>query len=993
MDNRPLSQSSLDPGLLAGFTPAQLAQLRRALDSTPTASSPGPQGPTMSSSAPNTGQPDASPAAASAAPPITPYHSHRSHLSLSSLAPPEPPQLAFSAAPAPLFPTYGSQPAPSLGFPGVMQAAMPLAAPSPTQPFVGFNATQAPGTSQRVNIERRTSAARNAAGPSRQPRGASSAPRATRSRRSQAPVVPRGIHKEIGPCLTEAGQLRLVAHVYPPSLAPDAESMGYKFPLFQFRYSTMRDYLNSFGLARTYERPFETSIVTFVEDIIADLRASPLGYDFAQVLNFSQHRHEQLELQLLSLHNKGTPTQDGQAWLHRYPVAPDMTIATLASSMFVLYFCKPRLCIRDGALHVYFVVANAPVSLRLPSALPDSPPLPHTCISDGFYNGLPRDGTPGSGHARDSNVLCDSTCLARDSELTSSSDTDDEVEEALGLVGPTSPGLESLSLDDGPAGPTAPAAVSNAPSHPRQRVSARLRRAGQAQLSSIPALQRTQTIPCFVLDLIPPRLGWSTPYRPASGSYHPAVRCEALAELRNAVFEAASDGQRPSCRLRIDGSDVPHMAVIFKDMLGQAAVNGDFTHILAMNRSFRAIQHHEVGDLPLVASFGDGLERQTMMVLLAEFSRCLPSYFMTRLGENSNVLACPPRALSPAQKEELGALGAIVGLCLVNGMAIPKIAGEWLIYLLNGCNFEAITREVTQAFHPRLAAEIIQLDSIGTTGDLTPFEEDFVIYLGKHTALYTIRDEETHAAFAPMLLYKALLGDDTVAEHTDTRAFRAGFELPCHNGFTLSKAAQAFAGGPAALVMAACSTRIGSYESLKPYLDIIVKHTVPLPLKTIAFDDGRASLGDVVRGFLQRTGIPCAASFERKRAAGTFTSDLVSLEEIDSPSFRPRMLAIAATGSDSIVGSEKIKITFVGNSDEAYACPVASRAFCEKEGIVSWQTCFKEGVVPTAYLAQLVHEVYDPNSVDKPTSLLNAIDSWLLEELLSAITSPHGGIL
>ncbi|KAH9934244.1 uncharacterized protein B0H18DRAFT_1114983 [Fomitopsis serialis] len=939
MDNRPLSQSSLDPGLLAGFTPAQLAQLRRALDSTPTASSPGPQGPTMSSSAPNTGQPDASPAAASAAPPITPYHSHRSHLSSSSLAPPEPPQLAFSAAPAPLFPTYGSQPAPSLGFPGVMQAAMPLAAPSPTQPFVGFNATQAPGTSQR-------SAA------SWGELGSPSDPIATQPGSGRPP----GIHKEIGPCLTEAGQLRLVAHVYPPSLAPDAESMGYKFPLFQFRYSTMRDYLNSFGLARTYERPFETSIVTFVEDIIADLRASPLGYDFAQVLNFSQHRHEQLELQLLSLHNKGTPTQDGQAWLHRYPVAPDMTIATLASSMFVLYFCKPRLCIRDGALHVYFVVANAPVSLRLPSALPDSPPLPHTCISDGFYNGLPRDGTPGSGHARDSNVLCDSTCLARDSELTSSSDTDDEVEEALGLVGPTSPGLESLSLDDGPAGPTAPAAVSNAPSHPRQRVSARLRRAGQAQLSSIPALQRTQTIPCFVLDLIPPRLGWSTPYRPASGSYHPAVRCEALAELRNAVFEAASDGQRPSCRLRIDGSDVPHMAVIFKDMLGQAAVNGDFTHILAMNRSFRAIQHHEVGDLPLVASFGDGLERQTMMVLLAEFSRCLPSYFMTRLGENSNVLACPPRALSPAQKEELGALGAIVGLCLVNGMAIPKIAGEWLIYLLNGCNFEAITREVTQAFHPRLAAEIIQLDSIGTTGDLTPFEEDFVIYLGKHTALYTIRDEETHAAFAPMLLYKALLGDDTVAEHTDTRAFRAGFELPCHNGFTLSKAAQAFAGGPAALVMAACSTRIGSYESLKPYLDIIVKHTVPLPLKTIAFDDGRASLG-------------------MWSGASSSAQAFPALRQIDSPSFRPRMLAIAATGSDSIVGSEKIKITFVGNSDEA------------------WQTCFKEGVVPTAYLAQLVHEVYDPNSVDKPTSLLNAIDSWLLEELLSAIASPHGGIL
>ncbi|KAH9828651.1 uncharacterized protein C8Q71DRAFT_728529 [Rhodofomes roseus] len=176
------------------------------------------------------------------------------------------------------------------------------------------------------------------------------------------------------------------------------------------------------------------------------------------------------------------------------------------------------------------------------------------------------------------------------------------------------------------------------------------------------------------------------------------------------------------------------------------------------------------------------------------------------------------------------------------------------------------------------------------------------------------RDAKSHAALAPILLYRALLGSDAVVSHADTRAFLLGFNLPCADGLTLSKAAQAFTGGPAALVIESYSTQITGYAMLQDSLDILVKHSVLLPVRLIpTADSGPMKLADVLRGFLQRTGIPCC--------------------------------------SDSIVSSEPIQITFVGDNDSDYICPTNTQRYCLEQGIVSWQTCFNSGTILTGYLA------------------------------------------
>ncbi|KAH9835215.1 uncharacterized protein C8Q71DRAFT_858866 [Rhodofomes roseus] len=883
------------------------------------------------------------------APPVTRYQSRRSTVPVASSS-----ALSIPTASSSSHPVSLGQP--SLGFPAALVAGS-TAAPSLTQPFLGFNATQAPGTSQRVNVARRASAARTLgpASSSRGQRQTRSVASSSRSRQSQASAAPPGTQQEVAQqCLTNDGCLSILAHIYPPNIDEDASTL---LPLFQFHYSSMFDMLNSIGLARRYECTFETSVVSLIEQIITDLRNSQFRYEFVQEPGQLQHRHEHLEVQLLGLHNKGTPSaRDGHSYLRRHPISPEMTVANMANRSYVHQFCKPRLCIKGNSLAVYFVIARCPVSLCLPDAPPGSFPRPHTCVSEHFYNVLPRDNMNPGLVPEVHGVHCESC-------IVDSSAADEEVEEVLGPTPPTSPRLGMFMIDDSP-----PALSQFRPSRAEQNRLPRV--ASEETPDRLPSLyhshrlRREGTQPSFFLSLVPPRLPWSVPFEPSLGPYSPARPCQSLAEFRNAVFGAACSGDEAPPDLQVQGTDTSHCAVVFEDMLGQAAAGHDFSEILSKDRSFRVVQALSDGHSITVSS-GDGLERQTITILLAGFKQYLSSFFTARLGERSQVLACPPlRSFDQSRRQRLAILGAITGISLVNGLAVPGIDGAWLIYLLNGCEFAAITREVMEAFHPRLAAKIVELDNMGPTDDLTPLAHHLEVYAGIDVAHYANRDAESHAALAPILLYRALLGSDAVVSHADTRAFLSGFNLPCANGLTLSKAAQAFAGGPTALVIESYSTRITGYAMLQDSLDILVKHSVSLPVRLIpTADSGPMKLADVLRGFLKRTGIPCRASFERKRAAGLFESELVELGEIDSPSFRPRMLAIAATGSDSIVSSEPIQITFVGDNDSDYICPTNTRRYCLEQGIVSWQTCFNSGTIPTGYLAQLVRQTY--GSVDE----------------------------
>ena len=120
-------------------------------------------------------------------------------------------------------------------------------------------------------------------------------------------------------------------------------------------------------------------------------------------------------------------------------------------------------------------------------------------------------------------------------------------------------------------------------------------------------------------------------------------------------------------------------------------------------------------------SYGDGLEREVLTILAKQVTSALPTYFVSRMGDNAHTLSCPPLfPKTDSRKQELGVLGAIVSLCLMSGIPVGGIDGAWLVYLLNGCEFCSLDRGVIEAFHPDLAGTLVKLISCGPSGDLTP---------------------------------------------------------------------------------------------------------------------------------------------------------------------------------------------------------------------------------------------------------------------------------
>ena len=85
------------------------------------------------------------------------------------------------------------------------------------------------------------------------------------------------------------------------------------------------------------------------------------------------------------------------------------------------------------------------------------------------------------------------------------------------------------------------------------------------------------------------------------------------------------------------------------------------------------------------------------------------------------------------------------------------------------------------------------------------------------------------------------------------------------------------------------------------------------------------------------------------------------------------------------------QVTFVGEGDSDYLAPVESRAFCTENGVASWRTCFGQLTIPTSYLETCIRRVYDPRSVDEAPSLVDAVDAWLLDGVLVAVTA-YGGL-
>lgn len=141
-----------------------------------------------------------------------------------------------------------------------------------------------------------------------------------------------------------------------------------------------------------------------------------------------------------------------------------------------------------------------------------------------------------------------------------------------------------------------PTSTSAPPTGPRPPTPG-LRRSSRLQLDPAALQTRTSTFPESSSSLqrypsmstLPPCPSsiWSSRWTPGRGRYEGLFSPELLAEI---VYDAAAENTSASALerdgLEVRGRDITDLAVSFSNILGDAAKAGDFTNVLAAERSF-----------------------------------------------------------------------------------------------------------------------------------------------------------------------------------------------------------------------------------------------------------------------------------------------------------------------------------------------------------------------------------------------------------------------
>jgi hypothetical protein len=206
-------------------------------------------------------------------------------------------------------------------------------------------------------------------------------------------------------------------------------------------------------------------------------------------------------------------------------------------------------------------------------------------------------------------------------------------------------------------------------------------------------------------------------------------------------------------------------------------------------------------------------------------------------------------------------------------------------------------------------------------------------------------------------------------------------------------------GGSEFLFSALWMSNITCYKDLEPYLAVKTENAeVSNLLSSIS---PSTTFDSIIASFLSGSGIPCPNSFDEVR--GQFTT-LVDLSTIGEPSFRPKLLTWASTGSSSVnvneigqitvsagaaillfTGDKCEQILFVNDEGLTYGLDPEVRSAMIAEGTICFKTCLREARIPISYLKCLLNLDSSPNQ--EAHSFQEAIDHWLLCQCLGALGS------
>ncbi|KAJ7443670.1 hypothetical protein FB451DRAFT_1437063 [Mycena latifolia] len=692
--------------------------------------------------------------------------------------------------------------------------------------------------------------------------------------------------------------------------------------------------------------PETTSVVELLRRGARAMQDGPGQFKFGMDHGTRASRHlphETLPLQILTLINKGNPRGNGVSYLSsHHPVSLSMTIGSMTDPAQRSKFGHSTLCVEhasDGAQLIVRAVIRRP-GVRFNSIENDAWPRTHTCLSTRYAH-LIDEVTEGDFQPDDG----DSTeTLTSGGEPPSGSEDDENMPEAL---------LASTSV--------------SAPG-PRELPS-------RSALATQPVV-RAQSLQEFG---IPNRI-FATPFVPTLAGPFRAV-FDAVNQPK-AVYLLASGGV-PGPSLDIEGVNFTEMVEAYFQHIGRAADTNDYTLILSPRRNFRKL--HPDGTL---LSWGSGLEREILYGLFLIFANQPAKYFSLREQGRctiSTTISMAHRFLvSPVRLRELKILGAVLVLMLLHGMTPAPLSPALFQFVFHGCNLDALTSEFLSEWYPELGLLLSSWVAMGPAGDLAPFQAHYSTYHDLQVPSLQTRNQAQHDAHGADMLYTAIFGPQPPS-HPEYKALFSGMEMSCRNGFNMLDLFRSFPGGTERLLSEKWASHIVDFASIEDNLSI----TSP-PAADVARLMGSHPFiidpTEVLRCFLQRTGIACPALFAVARET---LHPMVPLSDVDSPAFRPRMLARACTGSPDLELSKNINIVFSPPGCLEYRGDTAQREFNMANGTVAFASCFRTARIPLTYLLGLHRASYpaldEQGQPTEPRTLQDAIDNWLLMQIVGAI--------
>ncbi|KAJ7705839.1 hypothetical protein B0H14DRAFT_2647213 [Mycena olivaceomarginata] len=474
---------------------------------------------------------------------------------------------------------------------------------------------------------------------------------------------------------------------------------------------------------------------------------------------------------------------------------------------------------------------------------------------------------------------------------------------------------------------------------------------------------------------------WSGDWVPEPGRYRALFEATDFAKT---LFETASSGRAST--LAISGQDVHELAHALIAKIKAAAATNNFAPILAPERNFSILKPDG-----LILSSGIGVEREVIYTSFRWFTDHQGAWLLPRFDDRCSIVTTMSLAtsahVSADRRENLVVFGCLTALMLIYGIAPDPLSPSLIHFAANKCELGSLTREFVGEWHPNLKTMLDTWDSIGPTGDITPFQSHFAIFHDIQIASLASRDLAQHQALGPDLLYTALIGSQPPS-HSELQAFFLGLKLPCSNGFDFMQVLRSHPGGSATFLSHTWTSVIHDFDSLKPHL--VVAPMSPLLIGEIAQPGSPAltmDLEDLLHRFLQGSGAPCPALLEE---AIPRLSKLISFDQIDSPAFRSKALCWATTGSPHVEFDDQhhIVIHFVGPDDLGYDTSLAQLSYM-KLGLISFRTCFRVARIPLVYLVDLCSRTYPARDHEgndtEPFTLQQAIDHWLLVEILAGI--------